>query len=545
MPEERANRILNETREVNSQCKIVVYPWKSTALSASGGTSENKLSESFRIDVSSQVLSASFSKNMGNPSGTFSFILSNSANVQDPSDTFLLSSNDWKNILQRGTWCVIYMSQDGDLVTTNTARTPDSQSPNNAEAKKIRCIGYIDRVAVKSQVDDRGAFDITYEVSGRDFGVVYEDATIWTNIFEVEKTTLEAQANSVLNNVGTATIDEVLDTIHDLFYVPGKLKGAGSNLVAVGQQWLLPASMVKDIGLPSDSSPFWGELGELGVRSVENSVKNFSKTSASIGVASPVDYLVGNAWTNLKRLSVPQFHELFTETTDNGIPKLNFRLMPFGINNRRYPTLAKNVILFKNLPSVEIPSTSLLNLDIGEDNHGRFNSFLVTLGSTSISSNSNVDVLKNSGFPFHNRDSIKRHGFRPQHVEIDSLVRNGEKLDGSPDLALLREFNHLLFDFWNNLVFFESGSAEIIGSNEIKVGKALRFDDKTPYSAGKRYYIEAYTDNFVVDERGNSMWTQTVFLTRGAEERDLRDLNLFGFRDDTNPFTNSGEFTPE
>lgn len=520
------NQLSNETQSINSQCKIVIYDWNTKVITLNGGV-DSQLTKSTRIDVSSQLIDCTFNKTMGNPTGSFKFTLSNSPGI---------GTGDWKDIIKRGTWCVIYMSQDGDLVMSDKVGPPNSQAKKAEEAKKIRCIGFIDRVAVKSTMDDKGAFDITYEVSGRDFGVVYEDTSIWHNVFKYERIMLDAIATSKLNITGSVTIDEAMALIHDLFFNPKSIPGAKVNddgsLLEIALQWLMPKEMLRDVGFSSDRTPYWGEL---------SGIKNFSPTDANLAIEKPTDYLSGNAWEQLKKLSVPAFHELYTETTDNGLPQLTFRPIPWAISKRRYPTIGKKVKFYKDLDSHEVRAVDVLDFNLGEDNHARYNSFLVTVSTSLIGVEDNIALLDGSGFPRNIQDSIKRYGFRPMHVTVDSIVKNAERGNGRGNPRILREFNWLLYDYWNNAIFAESGEANLIGQNGVKIGKCLNFENKVPYVNGKRYYIEGYTDTFTVDEKGTGAWTQVVMLTRGFEERDLQFNNQFGRRN--NEFNNEGEYT--
>jgi len=521
------NTISNETQNINSQCKIVVYNWKSNALTINRGV-DSVLTQTDRLDISSQLLSCTFNKTLGNPSGTFSFTLSNSPDY---------GSGDWKDIIKRGSWCVIYMSQDGDLAITDKVSEPLKSAQKKEEAKKIRCIGFIDRVAVKSSINDKGAFDVTYEVSGRDFGVVYEDTTIWHNMFKYERIVLDALATSRLNITGEVSIDGAMNLIHDLFFnpkaVPGTRVNDNDSLTEIALQWLMPKEMLKDIGFTTDRTPYWGEL---------QGIKNFQPTAANLAVAKPTDFLSGNAWEQLKKLSVPTFHELFTETTEDGLPRLNFRPIPFAIDKRRYRTIGEFVDLYKDLDVLNVDAIDVINFDLGEDNHSRYNSFLVTLSTSLIAQSDNISLLDGSRFPLNIQDSIKRYGFRPMHVEVNSIVKNAERTNGEGNPKILREFNELLYDYWNNAVFAESGTTNLIGLNGVKIGKCVTFGEGVPYATGKRYYVEGYTDNYTVGEQGDSIWTQTVMLTRGFEERDLTQGNQFGIRNEK--FTNEGEFTP-
>lgn len=513
----------HDTKDLVAQCKIVVYNWASNTLTLSGGL-DAKLSQTVPLEVSSRVLNCTFTKTMSSPTGRFSFTLSNSPNY---------GSGDWKDIIKRGSWCVIYMSQEGDLRMSGAVGPPLPVA--GQQSKKIRCIGFIDRVAARGEVNDKGAFDVVYEVSGRDFGVVYEDTDLWHDLFVFEKIMLTSIGTSSLNVVGTASIDTVVRTLHNLAYNPKVIPGArpGDNsLLSIGQQWLMPSQMLRDVGIRGDFDPFWGELDVLDI----------SSTSANMAISQIASYLTGGAWTALKRISIPQFHELFTETTDAGLPKLVFRPMPFAVNKLKYPQLAPTIKSYLDVPSVTVDSIDVLSFNLGEDNYQRYNSFLATVSSGLIGVGNDTTQLKGMGFPRQVKDSIKRYGFRAMHTSIDSLVKNAEKTDGASDIRLLGEFNEVLYDYFNNLVFSETGDINIIGNNGVKIGKCIKFQDDTPYIAGKRYYIEGYTDSFVVDEKGASSWTQTVMVTRGFEESDL--LTGGNFSDKSSAFAEQGEHTP-
>lgn len=512
----------HDTRDVIAQCKIVVYDWVSNVLTIPGGPNAI-LAQAKPLDVSSRVINCTFTKTISKPSGNFSFTLSNSPQR---------GTGDWKDIIKRGSWCVIYMSQDGDLVMPSDPGSPIFSTQNSP---KIRCIGFIDRVAVRGEVNDRGAFDAVYEVSGRDFGVVYEDTDLWHNIFAMDKIMLESFGAGGLNFLGNIPIDNVISFLHRLIYNPKAVPGASprdNSLLSIGQQWLMPSQLLKDVGIRSGLEPFWGELDVLDI----------SPTKATMPVASAASFVHGGAWDALKRNSVPQFHELFTETTDAGLPKLVFRPMPFAINKLKYPTVAPTIKHYMDVTAVTVEPIDVISFNLGEDNYQRYNSFFTKVSSGLINVANDITGIEAFGFPRHVKDSIKRYGFRAMHLSIDSLVKNAEKTEGASDIRLLGEFNELSYDFFNNLVFSETGDIVMVGNNKIKVGKCVRFQEGTPYIGGKRYYIEGYTDSFLVDEKGATSWTQTVMVTRGFEESDL--LKGGGFGDRSVSYEEQGEHTP-
>ncbi len=519
-------KLNNDTRNINSQCKIIIHRWK--VKTPQSDTSDKDLGKAVRLDVSSQIMDCDFNKPMGSPSGTFSFTLSNSPNIKG-------ETGDWKDIIRRGDWCVIYGSQDGELVTNPVAGPP---LPANTleEATKIRGICYIERVLPTTSIGERGEFDVTYTISGRDFGIIYEQTEIWHNIFQFDQIMLQSLANNELNVIGNKPLNEILEIIHDLFFNPSNIAGAKVNdnksLSSIALQWLLPRTLVTDVFGPVSGGTFWGELPL---------VKRFDTTAAGLAVERPTDFLSGVAWDQLKKASSPHFHELFTETDDLGQPHLTFRPIPFGIDQSKYPALRKHISLFKDIEFIEVPSIDVLENSLSEDDHGRYNSFLATVSTDLYNISDNISVLKGSRFPLFQQTSIKRYGFRPMHVSVDTIIKNAQKDGAQSDRTRLIEFNEVLFDYWNNFIFMSSGTSELIGRNDIKLGVALQFSDDVPSEARKRYYIEGYSDRWEVDEKGTMWWTQQVILTRGLEESDL----LEGTRkDDRNTeFAHEGEFT--
>ena len=165
----------------------------------------------------------------------------------------------------------------------------------------------------------------------------------------------------------------------------------------------------------------------------------------------------------------------------------------------------------------------------------------MTIAFSYINGSDNLYYLEKTRFPYHIGNSVKRHGFRDMHTTVNSLMQNQMRNDGSPDLLLVREFNEVLVDYWQNAMNAESGSLTKIGTNDVKLGKCLEFDKDVPYYGNKRYYIEGYTDDFEVFENGDTLWTQTLSLTRGFEKSDLQTNARFAVRDEE--FKQSGEFT--
>ncbi len=533
----------DQVRDVNAQCQIIWFKWANDVITRALSATTSLLSKSTPKDISNHLVdTCTYTKNKGAAAGSFTFRLD--------------SSKDWKTIIKPGSWCAIFMSNDGDLSLPEAREITNDDLPNVSKSKikkeRLRALCYIERVVVHGIVDEKGVIDTSFEISGRDIGIVYEDTDIWFNYFKFEERQVRALAEK-LTFTNSNTIAELLDVSHDLFYAPDKVlkskKKAALELTEVGTQWLLPKEMLSLLDIPHSGPSFWGNI---------KNVKNFGTTLCRIPITNPLDYVNGNAWEKLKQFSIPELHELFVELNSEGNPELIFRPIPWGIKKGGYPTiygrLKDNPLLYLDLikrDRIDINAIDILDYTTGEDNHNRYNHFFTTAQSTLNIPESNIAILENitspagKKFPFIEKGSVQRHGFRPMHVDINTFSFATEKLgsdpkNGQPDAKLLVEYNELIFDLWNNAIFFESGNASIIGKNDIRIGRPIVFGKDVSYNADKAFYIEEYTDEFSIGENGVTEWKQDLQLTRGIEIADLE--NLRGFAKKGNAFEEPGSF---
>jgi hypothetical protein len=249
------------------------------------------------------------------------------------------------------------------------------------------------------------------------------------------------------------------------------------------------------------------------------------------------------------------------------------RPIPWKLDGRAYPLMDKLIPAYKDLalgtsflgPNTTflIPTIQILDFDLGEDNHTRYNHFLTIVQTSQFGANDNIALLQTPSsaqrkYPFAELNSIARHGFRPMHCEVNSLVQLGVNSDGKADPTLLIQFNEILYDYWNNAIFFESGSMRIIGSNDVKAGKVVSFDQDAPYNANKVFYVEGYSDEFLLEgEKGVPTWQQTLTLTRGIDIDALRNFKnpnanatdaeqnalITSIAKRNKPFTDNGSFS--
>ena len=530
-----------ETKTLVQQCQIVVFSWD---YNSSKTTTESQLGESTPFDVSNYLISASMTKTMEAPAGQFQFQLAN--------------DRDWKEVIKKGMWVIIYTSNDGDLAispnrgditvgdSSKKVRVDSiSTTKLKSQKSKIRMIGRVDTVRAQGSTGaERGEFEVNFVISGRNYGAIYEDTEIWHNQVLYDQSLLNA-AQAKINASDIKTVDGLLSTLHDLFLAPDKFPEAKNklgSLTSIARQWLWPSKLMSalDISLSSSSS-YYGNIPDL---------LNFSKTPASYPVESPTALLNGVAWSRLKAHSIEPYHELFVELNDDGQPRLNFRLMPLIVNKRsvsKYKDIADLAgdSLFYGKPvngQVELDDLDIISWDLGEDDHTRYNMFWSTLNTSLVNiQTSNGLIQDNSpetGFPRVNQNSVRRHGFRKLFSEVNANIILGSE---QSNLDLVRQFNEYALEVWERSHEYESGTMTIIGNNDIKLGKTVLINPDSPYNSNKIFYIEGYDETFTVGGRGETEWTQNLFLTRGIEKSVLEDSQLIENRQ--NPYDDAGDFT--
>lgn len=589
--------------DVTDQCKVIWYQWENQTDTPAIFTGigpqlppilppppAKDLAKARAYDISNHISDFSYSKNMGNAAGTFSFTLYNSV--------------DWSRLLRPGNWITMYLSHDGDLplpkeVAVNQNRTANleeaarvaassvlgvnsiaapSQIPPAPEASvmrailpKLRMVGIIQRVGIRSSVNGEGTVDVTYQVTGKDFGLVYEDTSLWFNANDAQSTTFTNMLESITKNF-ERNLALLLDKYHSVFMQTRKFLGGGiGNLDFFPEQWIVPLPLLEHLSLEVEDEPYFGNIKNL---------TSFSPTAFENNKANPMAGMQGQAWNKLKELSVPEFHELFTELSDDFKPVLIHRPIPWAMDKSDYPVIGENVMLFEELlvndkkfigpelptgelslgsilslkPPIEMPSRNSIkamtppkpsrsthslsvtsveveSYDIGPDFHNRYNLFLIQddgSGGSNLNPSAIVGRItpKGAPFPFRDEADIRRHGFKPMILAINTfLLSTASKFasvyPSGADKGFMIEANAVMRDYHARAEDFYSGSMSIIGKNDVRLGKALETEGTLPGIGDMVFYIEGYTDNFSVNGDGTTAWSQTLQLTRGIAYETL------------------------
>ena len=441
-----------------------------------------------------------------------------------------------------------------------------------------RCIGIIQRVSIKSVTTESGTVEIVYHVQGKDFGKIYEDTELWFNANHAEYRTFES---NVLARIKTQdrTLANMLNLFYDAFLDTSKLMPSKITTpdLFVPKQWLMPDALVSTHGFKPEKSTYFGTIAE---------VKEFHPTAFEFPQPDPISGITGHCWDKFKYLSQPEFHELFTEMDEGGHPKLIFRPIPWGLDPSKYPVLSKFMMSYsgmvqanslsntvdslkeaisaraqkalaplksvanyipgagglfattltnpRSIHSLFLPKEFVEGFDVGPDQHQRINFFLAdttkdaqaNLNASSIM----LSSLNKEPIPLRNEMDIKRHGFRPLILDIQSYMVqdttlalfNNHLFGDTPTRSFILEINQILKDFYAGGVDFYTGYINLAaGLNAIKLGKALIVDPEINGIGDMVFYIEGYADAFTVNQDGTGSWTQSVKVTRGIPRTAL------------------------
>jgi hypothetical protein len=583
------------------ECKIIWYRWDYEIADNESAfkfktPDISRLSEAQAFDISAHIIDFSFSKSLGEAAGSFSLTLSNSI--------------DWARFVSPGEWMLAFLASDGSLplaelsgkkknsikknlkssilgnnflkkqvLNKKSSDEPDLPNPKidlKTIASKLRGILLIQRVGIKYVTGSNGEKELTYVISGKDFGVCMEETDLWFNFLNVEKSSFRIAVEATTSLQGIRDLHTYLDLCFSMFFRPQDFFSTQEflpgGLVDSLKQWLLPRKLLSDLGISFSSDSFFGNI---------DNIKAFYPTLFQNLMVNPINGLEGTAWGRLKMLSQPEFHELFTELDDQGAPKVVFRPIPWAIDKTNYPTIGTFISNYKDLASGEQltdqiqKATALLNsaanvlsnitsgksltsnvdfrknhkiplkndeiysFNIGPDFHNRYNHFLIAAGAESANQEALVSQLagpNNEGieFPFRNDQSIKRHGLRRRHFTIasylsDKSVQFSGIFSKDPQKEFLLEANEVIKDYWGRAQYFYSGSFEIAGKNDTKLGKVIVTDANVEGAPDMVFYLESYVDTFTVDANGTGVWSQSLAVTRGIESIDL--ANKSGFKD--------------
>lgn len=470
-------------RSLTSRCQAKIYHFKQMVLGDGSGVSGSGVTDAEIIEIKSDdnsIVSFDFEKNIDSCSGVFSLVLTPSIN--------------WMTKIRPGDWISISLNHDGNL----------SDQPSS-----VRCLGNVDRVAQSEVVQKDGRRVITYVVTGRDFGKVLEKYSVWFNNFSEGASTQYVKLEKAFDIVGKP--NDILNEILDVF-LGGQLESNSSGTTL--DAWRIPKQLSSDFGGRGGGSlggafslsGFLGGGGGGGTKFNDILVRNFDSVGG-YKQTSPSNLIIGSLWEMMKIYSNPVINELFTELENvNGQarPSVYLRMYPFTNNNGPKPSGVGHVTTFEGTTfPVRITGADIISSNIGVADHDRVN--LVFLHGL-VPAEKNTTEIALFSDPFVNKASARRYGLNSYIVPTDFIAST----NANQVPQLVRGWNELLKNWYLENTNLESGSFQIIGNENVKVGRRLVVTESKSHN-NKHFYIEGYSDSWSYP----GIWTQQVRVTRG------------------------------
>lgn len=419
------------------------------------------------------LMSIQTSKSKGDPVGTFSFVLAPTRN--------------WTATITPGSWCVIMMS--------NKALTKESFK--HADKDLVKMIGKIISVRVDVSVDNDGARQTRYLVSGQDWGhvlnnILYVDPLISDQLVSKESdgnALYKALIKTILNEKGIPLLNNIATNLYTLLGLFGKPIDVPdeSRLPKATHSLLMPSQMV-DFFQFVDKKGKAGQQSEISkIITLKTGKLEENGTYKGVGFGDGLGWidpyaLVGShtLWQILQDNSNYALNEMLTEINwlDNG-PQLTLynRIKPFSFQAKPAPGAATSLrSKFQYIPTNVIDNETVISINAGTSWQDKFNFIEIKPDMQEFKVFDNW--VKQKSQVRSSRDVFNREGFRPLIFSIKQVptdVKNDtvEKLNINKLSSWLRLIKEWYFDSHRLL----NGQLTMTGSTEyIPVGNNIMFD---------------------------------------------------------------------
>lgn len=456
-----------DIKTINSRCEVKIYSYKKKVLGDGQDVDEGELLDAEVFEIKGEensVIAFDYNKSFGAPSGTFNLTLAPNKN--------------WLNVVRPGDWITVSLSQAGD------------------KDRVVRCIGNVDRVSQSENVQEGGGRSVTFNVSGRDFGKVFEKYSVWFNIYDETYVTQSVLLGKQGALAIKGTSKDIISQLISLF-LGGKLEG---QLQKQLDAFRIPSQLSQD--MDANGKKF-ADILELKLDDVPG-YKGL-----------PVEYLkTGTLWDLCKGYGNLVVNELFLEHVkiDKKVkPAIFLRIYPFTQKGFSIPSEVSAATFFEDLEAVEITGNEILDSNIGTADHESFNVFLLS-GSVSSERNVQEAILGlDPDFPFVNVASVRRNGMYA-YIQSTPFVAT---TDTAYSPAILKGWNLLIKHWFLEAMNLEAGQFTIIGNSEVRLGKRLFVKDGQLHK-NKHFYIEGYQDSWSYP----GIWTQTINVSRGKVQNN-------------------------
>jgi hypothetical protein len=451
-----------------------------------------------------------------------------SKSIESSSGTFnvtLLPSKNWKQFISPGDWVMIFLD--------DVQKDASKYYKENVDTKNLVLVGSIDRVSRSvSKNEDTDRVELRYNISGRNFGKVFEETDIWFDPYQLQNETLN---RVILPNAGLELVGNPSKMCKQLINVfLGKGEQFSTGRTKDLGNWVIPKSLALMLGSKNtDKAKFFDVLNVK----IEDNLPGF-KQRQMITLNSN-----GGLHSMLKRCSNDLVNEIYYEEhrTKDGVKPTVF-LKPRPINtpffeshcgsdasakaalkklNGKVKTLQK----LADESFIEISPSEIIYENIGKDDHSRFNMFWLRPVNNlehHFAYAADVNSQKSINNPTINIPSIERYGLKRFDQVLEFCHTTDKGGTASPEIELWKAFMVQVYDMHYANHLYEAGTIECTGVLEAELGKALIVKSQQAEVPDKVYFIEGYEHKWSFPNK----WT-TMFTVTHGQFKQANSSNIF------------------
>jgi hypothetical protein len=488
--------------------------------------------------TSDQLISVTTHKDLRQPAGTFSVVLTAERFQGDishfrvfaaPSGGDSLADKEinrtfgWRDLLRPGDLVIIELGPDrsqtlGTYYEKNFTRDLYGQA-------EIVMIGAIDDVRMTTEVGPDGSPTRRVTVSGRDFGKYLVDDMVWDSPWwnEVSQTLafrngiagLQGLPASIIQHVVQRWIFQDFDVEFDV-QTTSSVKAAGRRRlseilrlaldadtpeVPYGNTWLSyegsPWAFFQEIQGP----PFYQLLLDTRRADDVEALLQYRTAAQRVDTNQEGDRHVVNpvatVAANVQRAAAPLLWNTNLSHYNTQVTLLYYRT-PFS--NRFYEDWTR-------LPTRTITTDDVVSEDVGTSLEEVFTRWLVLPQAPNL----NRRDFKTAAEKQQDAGLERRFGYRPRILRVPFFNDTG-------DVALFRlgdQLQKTVRDWDRHNLDYLSGRYVIRGMAQVRVGDRLHYDSQGD-GRGIDYYVEGVTQEY----QAFASWRTTLEVTRGQIHRD-------------------------
>jgi hypothetical protein len=376
-------------------------------------------------------------------------------------------------------------------------------------------LGNIDSVSSAVMTDAGGALSGTYTITGRDHGKVFENTTLWINLFD---------SGAILNNVAMYQTMEARIDGTPSYHVRSLIEAWIGNNRLTEKQWTLPPSLGNgraffDLLDLTNITPMTPADGML----IDPTLIDIARAGSSL-------------WATMNEYANLLLNELFIDLAPvPGSPLLSgwrpsvfMRRMPFPTRTSR---VSWDVLRTRSLSPNDVKSESVVR---GGDAN-RFNYWQLRLEPQNYATDAIVQTPTGSpGLPGSNPvwslESIRTHGLRRWEQSTKYLQLDNEGLRRT-HAQMAAQWLLLCHDWYVVAPYQRSGTVTTTRAfPEIRIGERLRLNranTRTGSPSYVDYYVEGVSTSWVHGQAG----TTQINVTRGEGNNENHLQVAYGLND--------------